>query len=285
MIRYLLFIALFGTLVLVTIPFSGYMNDRPVALKLGYTPRAEVLKIVSGEHRYLVASTNVIRVLFYFGSLNEEYANRNLTPPEYARMYETLIQSVKLDPYNQDLYYFAQATFTWDVGRIKEVNKLLEYGMKYRVDDFNLPFWAGFNTAYFLKDYDKAAAYMQKAAEISNSPFFTKLAARFFHEAGRNDLGIAFLDTMIRTAKDRKIKDSLLLRKRALAQLRNLQQLVDRFHGETGLWPETIDTLKDKGYLDFIPADPYGGVYIIEPTGTVKTTSNLTFSRDNEKEN
>jgi len=71
-------------------------------------------------------------------------------------MYNTLVTAVKLDPYNMDAYYFAQSAFTWEVGRVKEVNSVLEYGMKYRTW-IGSCFFVGFNEAYFLKNYAKAA--------------------------------------------------------------------------------------------------------------------------------
>lgn len=280
--NYLIFALLLGGLILITVPFSAYLKQRPVAIKLGYTPKAEIMKIAAGEHRYLLAEVNFIRVLFYFGSLYEEYQNRVVTTPEYAHMYNTLLQSIKLDPYNQDIYYFSQATFTWDVGRAAEVNRLLDYGMKYRTNDYNLPFWAGFNSAYFLNDYAKAAFYMQKAAEISGSPMYTKLAARFFHESGRNDLGVIFLETMANSTKNKKVRESYLLRKKTLVLIRDLQLLVHQFKEDYGVWPERISALVLRGYLASVPVGPYGGKFFIDESGVVKTSSNLTFVRDPE---
>jgi len=273
----LLFIALVAGLCLVTVPFAEYMRQRPVALKLGYTPRAEILKITSGEHRFLVAEINVFKVMFYFGSLLEEYANRNLTPPEYALMFDTLFQSLKLDPYNQDIYYFSQANFTWDVGRASEVNRLLEYGMKYRKNDFNLPFWAGFNSAYFLKNYEEAAAYMAKAAEISGDKLFTNLAARFFHEAGRTDLGIVFLDAMQKTTGNKAVLETYRDRKKTLESLKTLQQNVEAFQKEFGRLPAKLDELVLTGLIDQLPDDPYGGEFYLDPSGRVQTTSGMTY--------
>ncbi len=58
-----------------------------------------------------------------------------------------------------DAYYFAQAVLVWDVGQVRLANELLEYGMRYRTWDYLLPFFAGFNYSYFLKDNEKAAQY------------------------------------------------------------------------------------------------------------------------------
>lgn len=264
---------LLGLYLLVTIPLAGYMRTRPVVVKLGFTPPAEVQRIAAGDHRHALAELSVFRVLFYFGSLVEHWDRSVLIPPEFYNMYKTLETAVKLDPYNMDAYYFAQAAFTWEVGRAEDVNALLEYGMKYRTWDWYLPFFVGFNSAYFLGDYDKASVSMRKAAELSGSPLFTNLAARYFYEAGRTDFGLVFLDGMIAQAKDPKVRVVYQKRKQALLGVKELEAAVrayrDRFRRE----PQRLADLVIAGLLDRLPQDPYGGEFYLDPTGKIRSTS------------
>jgi hypothetical protein len=188
------------------VPFASYMKNRPVAVKLGYVPSAEVLRATVGDQKLLVAHAVVVKVLVYFGTLVEKLQNKILLPPEYLNMYKTLQTAVKLDPYNSDAYYFAQAAFTWEVGRAKEVNLMLDHGMKYRTWDYMLPFFAGFNAAYFLKQYEPAARYMKRAAELSGNPLLTNLAARYYFESDKSKLGIDFLELMEKGAKDEQVR-------------------------------------------------------------------------------
>ncbi len=225
----LLFIILFVAYTALIIPFSTFMKQRPVAVKLGYTPEARVIRLVAPEYRQMFAQSSVVRVLFYYGTLLDEFTNRVKLQPEYFNMFRTLQIAVKLDPYNMDAYYFAQSAFTWELKKIREVNDLLNYGMEYRTWDGQLPFYAGFNCAYFLKDFASAAKYFQEAARRSHEPLYANLAARYFYESGSTELGLAFLKNMVQSAKEEKIKKVYQVRITALAQVRELERALAKY--------------------------------------------------------
>lgn len=274
--RLLFFIALV-CYVLILPPFTTYLKQRPVAQKMGYLPEAKVLKFMVADHRNLVAEWAVLKVLFYYGGLMEGGNEAQLfsVPPEYYSMFRTLQTALRLDPYNMDAYYFAQAAFTWDVGRAKEVNNMLDYGMRYRTWDYQLPFYAGFNAAYFLKDYAGAAEYMKKAAQLSGDPLFTNLAGRFFYESGREDLGIIFIKSMEKGTRDMKVKKLFQMRIQALEAVHVIRTAVKSFTSRYGRLPLTVDELVQKGLLASVPVDPYGGKFFITSDGSVESTSKL----------
>jgi hypothetical protein len=257
----------------VVIPFTAYMKNLPVALKLGFLPEASVLKVVPGEYHALLAEYAVLKVLFYFGSLDNSSSAGVAGKPEYHGMYKTLEKAVILDPYNMDAYYFTQATFTWQLGRAQDVNRMLAYGMKYRTWDFQLPFFAGFNAAYFLHDYKTAATYMEKAAQLSGRPLFTTLAARYFYEAKETDLGIIYLQGMIRGATDPKIKKVFIMRRDALVAVKTLTEAVERYRDRCGSVPGKLADLVSAGIIAALPRDPYGGAFYLDKEGRVRTTS------------
>lgn len=257
------------------VPMRGYLTARPIAVKLGLPPDARAIKIVTGDQRYLVANMLVSHVLFYYGALLEKDP-RNITKrPEYFSMFKTLENVVKIDPYNMDAYYFTQAAFTWEVGRAGDVNKVLAYGMRYRDWDYQLPFFAGFNAAYFLKDYSAAAKYMQRAAELSDNPLFTTLAGRFFYEAGEHSLGVLFLDTMVKGARDAKVRKSYQMRLDALKAVNQLDNAVKRYAMEFGALPERLEQVVSAGIIQSVPTDPYGGSFYLDEHGKVLTTSDF----------
>lgn len=261
----------------VLFPFTSYLKERPVAVKLGYVPEAEALRMAVADQKYLVAQYQVVKVLFYFGTLTDKLRQKIYLPPEYYNMFKTLETAVRLDPYNMDAYYFAQAAFTWEVGRARDVNRMLIHGMKFRTWDYTLPFYVGFNCAYFLKDYPNAALYMKKAADISENPLYTTLAARYMYESGSNDLAVLFLDTMEKGAKDKKIKSIYLLRKKALVAVVVLTDALKRYTAEHGRPPRDLTELVSSGILQRIPADPYGGRFYLADDGKVRTTSKFAF--------
>ncbi|MHC1696718.1 MAG: hypothetical protein AB9919_01375 [Geobacteraceae bacterium] len=273
----LIFVVALICYVLILPPFTTYLKQRPVVQKMGYLPEAKVLKFMVADHRNLVAEWAVLKVLFYYGGLMEGGNETQLfsVPPEYYSMFMTLQTALRLDPYNMDAYYFAQAAFTWDVGRVKEVNNMLDYGMRHRMWDYQLPFYAGFNAAYFLKDFAVAAEYMKKAAQLSGDPLFTNLAGRFFYESGREDLGIIFIKSMKKGARDRKVRRLLQMRIQALEAVHVIRTAVKSFTTQYGRLPETVDELVQKGLLACVPVDPYGGKFFVSSDGSVESTSKL----------
>lgn len=261
---------------------SRQLWQRPVAIKAGHLPRGEVLRLVSGEYAPLVASGAVIRTLFYFGAVLEKNQNNLLVEPEYRQMYHNLAQALKLDPYNQDAYYFSQAVFTWGLGRIRETNQLLDHGMKYRTWDWQLPFWAGFNRAYFLKDSAAAAPYFEQAARLSGNPTFANLAARYHAEAGQEVLGLAFLRGMMASARNERARQLYRTRYQALEALHQLRQAVIAYQQRHGRLPKRLTDLVTAGILPALPSDPYGGAFYLDEAGQVQTSSKLSFARPAE---
>lgn len=263
-------------------PFTTYLNNRPVVNKVGYIPEAEILKFSVGDQRYLVSELAVFKVMLYFGTMYDNTVNTLKLPPEYANMAKMLSNSVLLDPYNMDAYYLAQAAFVWDVkDSVKDINKLLVYGMRYRTWDFYLPFFAGFNSAYFLHDYRAAADFMKRAAELSGDPLFANLSARYFHQAGRTELGILFINSMEKGAKDEKIRKSFRIRKEALVSAQKISEAVSRYREMFKANPSSIEELVRLGYLKAVPKDPYGGKFYLTDKGKVESTSKFAFGGQN----
>ena len=278
------FILILISYLAVVIPFTAYLKNRPIAVKLGYMPEARIIKPVVGDQRYLIAELYVLKVLFYYGSLVEKNQNTLVVPPEYYNMYKTLESAVVLDPYNMDAYYFTQAAFTWELRRAKDVNAMLKYGMKYRTWDYLLPYYAGFNAAYFLHDYKTGAKFMKRAAELSGNPLFTTLASRYFYEAGENELGILFLDTMTKGAKDKKIKKVYELREKALLAAQFLENGVVKFKKTHRRLPKDLKELVVSGIIPKLPRDPYGGSFYLDSAGKIRSTSKFANQPPGEKE-
>jgi len=272
------FLLLYGALIL---PFTAYLKNKPFVEKLGYVPSVMALKSVAADHKELVAASLVLKVLMYFGGLSEKSGNQMETPPDYMSMSRLLHGAVKLDPYNMDAYYFAQGFLTWDVKQFKLANDLLEYGMKYRKWDWYLPFFAGFNSAYFLHDYKKAAEYYRLAGDLSGSDLHKSLAGRYLQESGQTELAIIYLSAMAKSERNAAVKKSYLLRLNAFKEVRRIELARDQYEKLGGSLPVTVDTLTRSGFLSPPPTDPYGGQFYIEADGKVTTTSKFAFVEAN----
>lgn len=254
-------------------PFAGYMHRKPTMERLGQVPSVKLLQFVSADQKQLAGASLVFKVLIYFGGLFEDDQVKFTSPPDYPAMSRMLHAAVALDPYNMDAYYFAQSILVWDVGQIKAANDLLDYGMKYRTWDWYLPFFAGFNHAYFLKDYAAAAKYYRMAGELSGQPLFINLAGRYMHEAGETSLALSYLSAMAKSASNPGIKKIYLLRLDALEKVRAIEIARDGYTRAEGHLPRSVDELVKSGYLKSFPQDPYGGAFYLEPDGKVQSTS------------
>ena len=258
-------------------PFTAYLRTKPFVEKLGYVPSVTVLKSITADHKELVAATLVLKVLMYFGGLVEQSESRIAVPPDYLSMSRMLHGAVKLDPYNMDAYYFAQSFLTWDIKQYEQANDLLDYGMKYRTWDWYLPFLAGFNHAYFLKDYKKAAGYYRKAGDLSGQDLMKSLAGRYMQESGQTELAIAYLTATIKGEKNPALSKNYQIRLAAFKEVRRSELARDHYKEKGGTVPVTLDALVRSGLLVPPPADPYGGQFYLEPDGTVTTTSKFSF--------
>ena len=264
--------ALIALYAAIFVPFTHHLQQRPFVEKVGYVPQPFIIKALAADQKNSVAAGLVFKVLIYYGTLVDKNRITIELPPDYDSMLATLTNASRLDPYNMDIYYFAQST-TWDFKKVKETTALLEYGMRYRDWDFYLPFFAGFNYAFFLKDYAAAAPNFAAAARLSGSDLFTRLASRYMYEAGRTDLAINYLGAMIKSSRNEAIKKTLQTRQTALLEVRRIEQARDTFRQKFGRLPESLAELQAKGLLNPPATDPYGGEFYLEPDGTVRTTS------------
>jgi len=262
-------------------PFTSYMRNRPVVEKLGFVPSIRLIRLFSADQKELLGSALVMKAMMYFGGILGKYQETRVIsePVDLQGMSRLLHGAVQLDPYNMDAYYFAQSFLTWDAGQYKVANDLLDYGMRFRSWDWYLPFFAGFNHAYFLKDYSKAAAYYQRAGELSNNPLFKNLAGRYLQEAGRTDLAIAYLSAMVQSEKNPVLKKEYQIRLKAFREVRRIEEARDRFLQQRGVLPRSILQLLQSGLLSPAPVDPYGGSFYLEPDGRVTSSSRFSFAR------
>ena len=146
----------------------------------------------------------------------------------------------------------------------------------YRTWDFQLPFFAGFNYAYFLKDYDNAAKQYQRAAELSGNALFANLAGRYFQEAGQTEMAFRYLSMMVQQTSNAAIRQSFLLRLKAFQEVQKIEQARDRFVATKKRLPGSLAELKELGFLETVPRDPYGGTFFLSSDGQVRTTSKFT---------
>jgi tetratricopeptide (TPR) repeat protein len=259
-------------------PFSAYMREKPIEEKLGYVPSVKLVRLMSADHRESAAAFLVLKVIVYFGGIVDKQQSNVITaPPDYLGMSRLLHNAVYLDPYNMDAYYFAQSFLTWEAKQVQVANKLLENGMKYRTWDWYLPFFAGFNYAYFLKDYENAARYYKRAADLTGNELYISLTGRYLQSSGQTGLAVAYLSTMLKTARDETARKSFKVRLLAFQEVLRIEHACEEFVQNKGRMPKSLAELEAAGLLADEPVDPYGGHFYLENDGKVNTTSKFAF--------
>ena len=101
---------------------------------------APILKITALEFDGLVSDVMFLKVLVFMGGTQERNERPLIKDWEWKWMDNVLEASAGLDPYFFDLYYFANANLAWAGNMIRETNRLLEKGSRFRDWDWRLPF-------------------------------------------------------------------------------------------------------------------------------------------------
>ena len=267
LIATILFIPIYGKVVSLT-------EEQPLEEKLGYLPQKEIMKVGALDHKALLSEWLFFKTIVYYGGMLEDGKNEKRNT-EYDNIYRFLDTATFMDPYNIDAYYFAQAVLTWEHGKVRETNLLLERGLQYRKWDFYLPFFLGFNNFYFLKDYKAASQYMKQVALLTRNSLAANLAARYFYESDETEIAITFLKFMIDKTWDENIRKTLALRLKALEGIDFLAEGEKRFRRLYHRRPRDIEEMARKGIIDRLPVDPYGGKFYIDKKGKIRTTSDF----------
>lgn len=270
--RVVLLLVLVVLVVGASVPLTRVRDAKPAEARLGYFPPAPVIKALIADQYQFMSQVITLECLFYFGGLLEE--KRQV--PEWQRLYQALLTSTRLDPYNMDAYYFAQAVLTSEPRMIPRLVELLEYGFAHRPWDWYLPFFLSFDYAFFLKDYNKAGEYLAKVAQLKPEiKWYATLAARYFYEGGSTALALAYLKEMIPTARNEAIKKRMITRAEAFERILRIEKAVLAYTNRFQTEPRKIEDLVEAGLLERIPEDPYGGYFYLDKQGKVRTTSKL----------
>ncbi|MBN1141268.1 MAG: hypothetical protein JXB25_05675 [Deltaproteobacteria bacterium] len=238
----------------------------------GYVFPSQFARILALGHKGLYADYLFLNTLTFFGE--RQMYRENLTKEDWDYLVAGLDTVTDLDPYFLDPYVLGASLLTWDIRRFDDANRLLEKGTRHRTWDWRLPYYLGFNHFYFLKDYNKGAEYLMEASRRPQSPsFLPTLAARLSYYGDQARTGILFLMALISQTKDERLRNSLLIRKQALEGAALIEERIERFRKERGRAPGDINELLKEGYIEQLPEEPYGGKWLILPTGRVFSTS------------
>lgn len=189
-----------------------------------------------------------------------------------------LTRTLALDPYFYYAYYFAGLMLTLKGMDPAPAIPLLEQGMHYRPDKWELGLLLGF-THYFLLGNETAAAkaLLAVAKHPEAPPYVLGLASRVSATTGQAESALMIVDAMLASTQDAALREELEKRRKALRleiELVALADAVDRFKATVGQRPHHLMQLVDHGLIAREALrDPFGNEYAIGADGNVTTSS------------
>lgn len=238
----------------------------------GYVIPSRFSRILAMGNKGILSDFLFLKASTFFGGRSGEGAA--LSHDDWQYFIETLDVVTDLDPYFVDPYFLAEGLLAWDAGLPEEANKIILKGASYRTNDWRLPFFVGFNYFYFLNDHAAATDFIMKASRMPGSPdYFPTLAARLAYYSGKSMPALLFLRQVIEESDDPLLRKRLAKRLLALERAVIIEDAVAKYIEGEGRQPERMAELVEKGYLEKMPDDPYGGKWGILQNGRVFSTS------------
>jgi len=245
-----------------------------VSTNLLYIRSPQVLRRATLSFQALLADIYWIRAVQHYGGTKLS----NDPNKQYDVLYPLLDLTTSLDPYFDVVYKFGSVfvgePYPAGAGRPDQAIALLEKGLRTRPDKWELAQGIGFVYYWWLSDYQTAAMWFNRAADMPKAPDWLRpLAAVTLAEGGNRASSRALWTEIARNA------DADWLRKQATFRLKQLdaldgidfvQRIVDQYRRQTGAPPASWNDMVRAGLLRGVPPDPTGIPFQLDPaTGKV----------------
>ncbi len=240
---------------------------RPVETKIPLP--SKLLKILALNNDLILADLFYIKSLLYTG----EYLNTQDTYWLYT-YFDTITD---LDPVFQYAYISGGITLSVFCYNGELSNRILLKGYNHFKDDWRIPFLIGYNYYYELGNFVEGAKFIEVASRVNGAPFWLSLlAAKLYSSAGNIDYAIEFLKNMISITQDKKVRKGLQLKLKAAIlekTIMPLETIVERYKKIYGRYPDNLNELVEKGLIERLPEEPFGGYFYIDKDGTIWSSS------------
>ena len=225
-------------------------------------PKGEYLKPAVLGYEQLAADIIWLQAIQVIGE-------DTVTPSGYDWIYHALDVVTTLDLKFVYAYQLGGVTLSVLGKSPEKSNTLLLKGMRENPDVWQIPFYIGFNSFFYLNDYRSAAEYMAKASELPGHPeYLPKLAARLYVQAGDPDVALEFLLRMYKETADEKVRATLGQRIKEVIVERDasfLEDAIRRYKDVYKAYPERLIELVERGIITELPHEPLGGYYYFNP--------------------
>ncbi|MBU2547125.1 MAG: hypothetical protein KKB20_01820 [Proteobacteria bacterium] len=226
-------------------------------------PDHRLAEILSLDHRGFLADMYFIQVSLHSGSLMWKPLKFQFDSDWAYGMMNVITD---LDPKFHTAYLFSGMGLIHGLNDVKRARPILEKGMAVFPDNWELPFWIGYDHYNYLEDYETASHFLWQAFQKPNAPkAFLSMMLSALRESGDYERALAAMQVLIAGTTRESLKSVYQAKLIQLQNLAHLQKKARDFKEKFGRWPERLDDLAAKGLIDKIPQDPYGMTYRWKP--------------------
>jgi hypothetical protein len=245
---------------------------RPVeerSTELSYLPKGEYLKVAVLGYQHITADLIWLKTVQYLGDMKQ-------TTGGFRWAYHAADVVTDLDPAFVMAYYAGGTVLGVWSGLMDESNALLEKGMRYDPNDWRFPFLIGYNYFYEMCDSRNGSRYFQLAASLPQAPpYLANLSARLAADAGDPEAAVEFLFRFRNQVADPRVKEGIEVRIKEVIVERDIKLIDDaviRFKAQKGSLPLSFEELVELKFLKERPEEPFGGQYLLLPSGNAASS-------------
>ncbi len=243
-----------------------------------YLTSGNALRRMAVGYTALAADLYWIRAIQYFGDIRLGHVKPTRasgSTGDYPLLYPFLDLTTTLDPHFNIAYRFGSIflaePFPGGVGRPDLAIALLEKGLREAPEKWEYVVDIGFVHYWWLHDYREAAAWFERASQMHDAPWWLRsMAATTSVQGGDRESSRQMWESIRESADNDWLRGSAeraLLQLRALDQIDQLQQIVDRAAQGRGAPPVGGSVVQLNGR---VVVDPAGVPYEIDASGRVQ---------------
>ncbi len=235
-----------------------------------HVPDGRALRIASLGHAHLVSTLYWLSTVQYIGDPKADERG-------WDKLYPLVDLVTDLDPRHGYAYQTAGIVLS-AYGRLDESDRILLKGMEKGPPLWTFPYYVSFNHWFYRGDYEKGAEYARIAAARNGaSEGVRQLALSLSSKAGTPEDALRVLEQIRATVQD-EVSAAAIDQQMKLAVVERdaqaLERAAARFRADRGRWPADLDELVRARYVAAIPPDPFGGRYVRDRDGRVRSSAN-----------
>lgn len=272
-ILFVFFISLTGITQFLYDSGTNYFENHNVFLIL---PKGKTIKAASFGYSEVVADMLYLWAIQFYS----DYTVRNS-----GRFLENIFNLITdISPKFKDPYMTGAVIMVLEKGKVKMGIRLLQKAAKNIKKEWIFDFDSGYYASHYLRDYKLAEKYFLKASKIENSPKFIK--RMLYHQVYmENNLAKAWkLWNEVKKNAESPIEiDSAnkhIYQIKFEIDRKNFENAIKKYKKLYLYFPKTLEILKTKGFLKYIPLDYKGNSYLYNNrSGVVRARERYSWKR------